>query len=167
MDQSINQNRPQAGYVAATAKPQVIIQKSKEGWLVAAVLGGLLIISLIAGGVMYLKASYDSSLSGVDKTKYQALFLTNGQVYFGKLSQTDSKTVALKDIYYLQVQQDVQPKPEEATAQNQKLSLAKLGRELHGPEDAMYVDRSQVLFWENLKNKGKVVEAIKDYKNKQ
>ena len=40
---------------------------------------------------------------------------------------------------------------------------SELGGELHGPEDVMYVSREQVLFWENLKDDGKVATAIKDY----
>ncbi len=169
MVQSINQIRPNPNHVAAVAKPRAV-QQLTPVWLVVAGIGVLLAFGLLAGGVYAWKQSHEGSLSGVDAAKYQALFLTNGQVYFGKLSQSDSKTVHLSDIYYLQVQQAVQPKPDQpaaSNAQDQKLSLAKLGGELHGPEDNMYVDRSQVLFWENLKDKSKVTQAIKDYKNKQ
>ncbi len=102
----------------------------------------------------------------IKSKQYQALFLTNGQVYFGKISKVDNSYVKLMDIYYLQVQQPVQPgaDPKAAQQSNQQVSLAKLGGELHGPEDVMYVSRSQVLFWENLKDDGKVTKAIKDYK---
>jgi hypothetical protein len=101
--------------------------------------------------------------------KYQALFLTNGQVYFGKLSNVDDKYVKLTDIYYLQVQQTVQPAQQQqqnANNANPQVSLAKLGSELHGPEDTMLVNRDQVLFWENIKDDGKVVQAIKENANK-
>jgi len=103
--------------------------------------------------------------SAVKGKQYQAVFLTNGQVYFGKVSRVDSSYVKVTDIYYLQVQQTVQPKDNTAAnAANQQVSLAKLGGELHGPEDVMYVSRQQVLFWENLKTDGKVAKAISDYK---
>ena len=101
----------------------------------------------------------------VKRKQYQALFLTNGQVYFGKLSQVDGDYVKIKDIYYLQVQQQVQP--EENKNEQPQVSLAKLGGELHGPEDTMFVSRDQVLFWENLKEDGKVAAAIKDHKSKK
>lgn len=101
--------------------------------------------------------------AAVKSGQYQALFLTNGQVYFGKLSNVDDKYVTLTDIYYLQVQQNVQP----ADNKNQpQVSLAKLGSELHGPEDRMEVNRDQVLFWENLKTDGKVVKAIQENQKK-
>jgi hypothetical protein len=38
----------------------------------------------------------------------------------------------------------------------------KLGNEIHGPEQEMQISSSQVIFWENLKNDGKVVDAIKN-----
>lgn len=103
--------------------------------------------------------------SGVKGKQFQALFLTNGQVYFGKLAKVDSGYVKLTNIYYLQVQQQVQPSSSSSSTDNsnQQVSLAKLGNELHGPEDVMYVSRTQVLFWENLKNDGKVVQAIQNY----
>lgn len=100
---------------------------------------------------------------GVIKTgNYQAVFLSNGQVYFGQFENMNSKTPILSDIYYLQVQQ-VQPKDDSAK-QNQKVTLIKLGNELHGPVDKMYINRDQILFWEDLKEDGKVLQAIKKYK---
>ena len=102
-------------------------------------------------------------MGGVQKNNYQAVFLTNGQVYFGKVDKMNSSTTTLKDIYYLQVQQ-VQPAPEQTADQSQgKLTLIKLGNEIHGPEDSMTINNSQIVFWENLKNDGKVVDAIKRY----
>lgn len=106
----------------------------------------------------------------VDSNKYQAVFLQNGQVYFGRLSNINNEYVQLKDIYYLQVKQQVQPNQQTGTQQDQtaqqEISLAKLGNELHGPEDLMYISRDQIVFWENLKDDGssQVVEAIKTYK---
>ena len=125
----------------------------------------ILVILLIVASVVFIASVGVSTFFGgsnagssVKSKQYQALFLTNGQVYFGKLSNIDGSWVKLSDIYYLQVQQTVQPKDSKAAdAANPQVSLAKLGNELHGPEDQMYVDRSQVLFWENLKDSGKVV----------
>ena len=108
----------------------------------------------------YTKKS--DNLVGVNSGKYQALFLTNGQVYFGKLAKVDNDTIKISDIFYLQVQQAVQPK--EGEDKQGETQLVKLGEELHGPEDEMFIDRDQVLFWENLKGSGKVTEAISQYK---
>ena len=100
-----------------------------------------------SSGVLGASTSAPSVSSG----KYQALFLTNGQVYFGKIIGMTADTVTMKDIYYLQQGVQNQEKKEDT----------KLGKELHGPEDVMYVERSQVLFWENLKDDSQVVKNIK------
>ena len=108
-----------------------------------------------------------SGLGTVKKDRYQAVFLTNGQVYFGKINKMDANNIVLNDIYYLQQAADVQnSEDKEATAAQNQLTLAKLGKELHGPEDVMYIERSQVLFWENLTEKSQVVETI-DKEKKQ
>lgn len=137
-----------------------------NGNLLSTVLVVLLIItSIVTTAYLGLRLFTNPSNGGAVKGKqYQALFLTNGQVYFGHLARVDNAYVKLTDIYYLQVQQTVQPgQNTNNNNQNQQVSLAKLGAELHGPEDSMYVSRDQVLFWENLKNDGKVSQAIKDY----
>lgn len=92
-----------------------------------------------------------------DKNKWQAVFLTNGQVYFGRLEILSKDYVKLSSIYYLQVQQPVQPQPQ--TAQP-NINLVKLGGELHGPEDEMFIPQDRILFWENLRDDSQVVRVI-------
>lgn len=124
----------------------------------------LIITSVLATAYLGSRLAAGGSSKGTVKSKaYQALFLTNGQVYFGHLTGIDNSYVKLTSIYYLQVQQTVQPG--QSKDQSQNVSLAKLGGELHGPEDSMYVSREQVLFWENLKGSGKVAQAIKSYQS--
>lgn len=139
---------------------------SKKMVLVAVLVVALIVVGLVAW--MAMKQMGGGAANMVKGNQYQALFLTNGQVYFGKLSNVDDKYVTLTDIYYLQVQQTVQPAQNTGNNQNNnpQVSLAKLGSELHGPEDTMLVNRDQVLFWENIKDDGKVVQAIKENANK-
>lgn len=101
---------------------------------------------------------------GKSKGEYQAVFLSNGQVYFGKVSNESGSTVTVKDIYYLQVQQQVQPADEKDKAsKTPQVQLVKLGNEIHGPMDEMRINHDQLLFVEDLKSDGKVVTAIKDF----
>lgn len=139
-------------------------KKSKKKWLIAAV---IVIVALLVGGFCSwrMMGSNGKDEGNINKNEFQAVFLTNGQVYFGKLKNVDNNYLTLTDIYYLQVQQQVQPAS--STSSNSQVSLAKLGNELHGPEDFMYVARDQVLFWENLKDSGKVVQAIDAYQKTQ
>jgi len=130
---------------------------------VMAVAAVVVVLLLLIGG--WFTWSNMMGDAGVKGGQYQAVFLTNGQVYFGKVSDVNNGYVKLSDIYYLQVQQSVQPTDNKSSNNNNsQVSLAKLGSELHGPEDTMYISRQQVLFWENLKNDGKVVQAINSYK---
>lgn len=137
----------------------------KSSGLLSKIVAVLLVIVLVLVVGWFINRVFTTlSTNGAVKGKqYQAVFLTNGQVYFGKLSKASGNYVTLTDIYYLQVQQTVQPKDSTAN-NNQQVSLAKLGGELHGPEDVMHINNDQVLFWENLKSDGKVTKAISDYK---
>lgn len=102
----------------------------------------------------------------IKANQFQAVFLTNGQVYFGKLANLGHRYVTISDVYYLQVQQNSSLQgASSATTPSSQVSLVKLGNELHGPEDKMYVASGQLLFWENLKGTGKVVQAIDKYQN--
>jgi hypothetical protein len=96
----------------------------------------------------------------VDPTKHQAIFLNNGQVYFGSITDLNKDFLTLANIYYLRVNQQVQPGQQ---ASQNDVSLVKLGCELHGPQDIMVVNRDQITFWENLKDDGQVTTAIAEY----
>ncbi|MCA9323537.1 hypothetical protein KC992_00355 [Candidatus Saccharibacteria bacterium] len=127
-----------------------------------ALITAVMIIGLVFGGKGN-RTNKEADLIQTDK--YQAVFLNSqdGQVYFGKLGVYNSDTYVLQDIYYVRVENPVQPEGQNQQ-QQANISLAKLGNELHGPQDQMYIARSQVLFWENLKDDGQVVKAITEYK---
>lgn len=102
----------------------------------------------------------------VDDDKLQAVFLNGGQVYFGKIEDLNSKYLRMSNIYYLRVNQTVQPDQENSGQQQSAandISLVKLGCELHGPQDEMLMNRDQVVFWENLKADGQVAKAVDEY----
>lgn len=103
----------------------------------------------------------------VDKTKYQAIFLNGGQVYFGHVQNMNEKYIKLSDIYYLSVSQQVQPdQKDNKSDQQQQITLVRLGCELHRPQNSMLINREQVIFWENLKDDDSdttVPGAIKKY----
>jgi len=140
------------------------VTASKSG-----VVGKLLVVSLIIVSIAITAFVGYAIVRGVGdgnqikSDKYQAVFLTDGQIYFGKLTSLGTKYATLEDIYYLQVQQQVQPDRSTDSATKQQVSLAKLGNELHGPEDMMHINVDQILFWENLKADGQVVTAINKF----
>jgi hypothetical protein len=119
----------------------------------------VLVLAVIAYLMVGKVATRESKF--VDGSKLQAVFLNGGQVYFGNIGGLNSEYLGLKNIYYLRVNQQVQPKPGEQ--QQQDISLVKLGCELHGPQDQMIINRDQVVFWENLKDDGQVAKAVAEY----
>lgn len=131
-------------------------------WVVLLFSVTALVVALAA--LLYFGGSKESKQ--IDQSKQQAVFLTNGQVYFGKIKSVNSKFLDLRDIYYLNVNQQVQPNQQTTATQQQaqsSISLVKLGCELHGPADKMLVNRDQVTFWENLKDDGQVAKAIAEW----
>ena len=125
------------------------------------------IILLIAVGLVFLWQTGKLGATGTtNSNKYQAVFLTNNQVYFGKLSNAASQYPVLRQVYYLQVTQTLQPKDQNAQPIN-NINLVKLGGEIHGPADEMVINRDHILFYEDLKDDSQVVKAINDFKAKQ
>lgn len=122
------------------------------------------ILILAIAGYVALAGANTTSNKFVDKSKMQAIFLNGGQVYFGKITSQNDKTMQVGEIYYLRVNQQVQPDGSAAQNANQNISLVKLGCELHGPQDSMVINQEQIIFWENLKDDGQVAKAVAEYK---
>ena len=95
----------------------------------------------------------------IDSGKYQAVFLNNGQVYFGNITNLNDQYVRMSNIYYLTQGTD------SSGNSNGNYTLVKLGcQQIHDPYDEMVINRAQVTFWENLQDSGKVVSSIKQFK---
>lgn len=126
----------------------------------------ILVIVIVAAavilGMTYYKGGNILSVGSSGTSDYQAVFLVNGQVYFGQLSGMNGQFLNLSDVYYLQVNQALQPA--DGSAQTPDISLVKLGGELHGPTDEMEINRDQILIIEDLKKDSNVVRAIDEYK---
>ena len=125
-------------------------------------------IAIIAIGLLALIGAvyyYKFSDPGVKTDKYQAVFLADGQVYFGKLSGVNNKYLKMTDVYYLQTNN--QKEVTEESGEQSQPGLIKLGSEVHGPEDELRINAEQVSYWENLKSDSKVSSAIKEFKKQK
>ena len=139
-------------------------------WAVIILVVALLVLTVFNGLFGGSAKNFGRLSDWADFSKYQAVFLANGQVYFGKVTDANQQTLVLEDIYYLRSAKSLQAsdlKNATSTAETDNFSLVKLGNELHGPEDKMSINLSQVLFVEDLKYDSKVVEAIKAYESKK
>jgi len=92
-------------------------------------------------------------------TQYQAVVLTNGQVYFGKLEKLGAQYPTLNDVYYIHTQQN----PDTKQVTN---TLVKRGREMHAP-DHMIINAQHILFIEPVRPDSQLGKAIEDAKKAQ
>lgn len=138
------------------------VKKSRKGliWAIAAVLA----VTIIAAGIWFAVSQAQKGATGINTSRYQAVFLVNGQIYFGKLEDFNATSFKLTNIYYPQAQ----TADEEGAAQNQQASgiqLIRLGEEVHGPESEMFISKDQILYYENLKEDSRVTQLINQNKS--
>lgn len=117
---------------------------------------GLAVLAVVIGyaGVQFLEDyfRYDryNKQDFIDLSTYQAVFLTNDQIYFGHLKNISSDYLILSDVHYVKIDDNGG-------------QLIKLGTvEPHGPQNRMVINKEQVMFWENLRFDSPVVKAIKN-----
>lgn len=134
--------------------------RDKKGkWVFRTV--GLITFLVIIVGLVFLFSQFNLDILWKKSVpKWQAVFLDNNQVYFGRIVKETKSFVVLRDIYYLQVQQLSQMEEEEEQIQGPRLSLVKLGEEMHGPEDEMKINRDHILFIEQLRTDSQIVQRI-------
>lgn len=85
-------------------------------------------------------------------SQYQAVFLANGQVFFGKLSALGTDYPRLDDVFY--VQQQVNPETKQPTS-----VLIRRGREWHAP-GYMVLNARTILMIEPVGADSKVAQLI-------
>lgn len=156
---------PKTQFSSFSGKSKRNMDLGKVSSVFVLIASSILVLVLIFGLIFTKKENtVNSEASLINTSQYQAVFLASqdGQVYFGKLDIYNKDMYVLKDIYYVRVENPIQPEGQNQQSQA-NISLAKLGNELHAPEDVMYIAREKVLYWENLKDDGQVVSAIKKY----
>ena len=90
------------------------------------------------------------------KTEYQAVFLDNGQVFFGK-AEAGPDFVTVRNVYYIQRAASKDSKdPKEV-----RNILVKRGQEWHGPE-FMHVNKHHVVLIEPVAQDSQVAKLISE-----
>ena len=101
-------------------------------------LAGAILVGLFLGG-----AFDPQGLPFVGSERISAVFLLDGQAYFGHLDDTPwSGTLILRDVYYINDASKV--------TTDLAVGLLKRGNELHQPVDVMYIRRDKVLAVERV-----------------
>lgn len=128
----------------------------------------LTIVIAIAATAWFFMPSQNGVASAIDTGKYQAVFLSNGQVYFGRLSVVNNDYMKLTNIYYLERQlsgtgdTEIEGDTGSATvnATDNNFQLLKYSDVLYGSEDAMVISKDDIIRFENLRSDGVVAKAI-------
>lgn len=160
-------DEPKPVHRAAPSRHTSKEEKSSKRFLKPLII--VIIVLVIAAVGWFAWSKTQNVATAIDASKYQAVFFTNGQVYFGKLQPFNEGNMKLTDIYYLQssaAETKDSKNPQETSTDQSNVQLIKLGDEIHGPEDMMIISKDQVLFYENLKTDGKVAQSIQKYKTK-
>jgi hypothetical protein len=87
---------------------------------------------------------------------YQAVLLSNNNVYFGKLEGYGTDNPVLSEVYYVETAIDPLTK-------QQRNILTKRGKEWHSP-DRMYINPKQIVIVEPVGPNSRVAELIKELK---
>ena len=117
--------------------------------------GVILLAVLYSSQFLHVGTAASDAFPPIAVSKWQAVFLGGGQVYFGRLADVGNGYVTLSDVYYLKSASELE---------QSNLNLVKLGGELHGPEDTIYIRKESISFWENMKDTSRVVQSIQSAK---
>jgi hypothetical protein len=90
-------------------------------------------------------------------TPYQAVLLSNGSAYFGRLEGFGSAYPVLKEVFYVQSVQDPQTKAVSNI-------LVKRGKEWHSP-DRMILNANMIVLVEPVNPNSRVAQLISQAKN--
>ena len=143
---------PQQQNVSTSTPPTPLRPNAPKQSKKLAIITVALIGLLLAGTLLWQKVN-----DHIMGNRYQAVFLDNGQVYFGKLHGYYTNRPYLTDVYYFQAN----GQSNSAQSSGGSQLLVKLGQEVHAPEGKLILNKDAILFVENLTDKGSVVEAIK------
>jgi hypothetical protein len=114
------------------------------------------ILALFMSG-WFVRESNQRNGATVFATPYQAILLSNGAVYFGKLEGYGTPHPVLTNAFYVVNQTDPQTKAVSSV-------LVKRGKEMHGP-DRMYLNPNQIVFVETVGANSKVAQLISGSSN--
>jgi len=115
----------------------------------------LLAFAIVAGTALLLWNRSRSLI--VMTTPYQAILLSNGSAYFGRLEGLGSPYPVLRDVFYVQSVQDAK------TKQVSNI-LVKRGKEWHAP-DRMILNANMIVLVEPVSPGSRVAQLIAQAKN--
>jgi len=113
---------------------------------------GLAIVVFLAA--FFFTQWWDFTVPSLGRAPYQAVFLANGQTYFGRYYERIGAYAKIEDVYYLQ-----QSQGSDAT-QAPDTRLLRRGKELHAPAARMLVPKTAILFVEDLSDSSPIAQFM-------
>lgn len=125
-------------------------------------------IVVIVAALVWLDANFNilasSQANKQARAHVQAVFLSNGQVYFGTLSRHGVGYWRLDNTHYIQVSKvPSAPSPDVPAgnaSEETRTTLMRSSDDMHRPHNTMIIPASTILFWQNLQNDSPVAQAI-------
>ena len=115
--------------------------RSRIAGIAIAIVGFVLLFAIVRW--------WDFALPNLGAARYQAVFLSNGQTYFGRYIDRIGPYVKIEDAFYIQqtptATEDQPQLPPESR-------LIRRGSELHQPLPSVLIPRSAILFIEDLRS---------------
>lgn len=99
---------------------------------------------------------WDFTIPHIGGTRYQAVFLENGQTWFGRYRERLGPYVVLESVYYVQSKGSPDP---DGPPINQ---LIRRGNELHGPDAQVLIPKTAILFVEDLRDDSPIARYMAD-----
>ena len=141
------------GFTQETLSSEILGNKkspSRRMGIILLVTGIIILIGIVVMLLLMILPAKEAS--------WQAVYVANGQMYFGHIVKDSGKVLVLKDVYYLQMQQTAPAK--EGDQPGQQLTLVKSGSETYGPTGEMEINWQQILFIQKLKSDSQIIAAI-------
>ena len=112
-------------------------------------------LAVVAFALAFLFVQWwDFTLPSLGRASYQAVFLANGQTYFGRYYERFGPYAKLESVYYIQQVPSGDPEtPPES-------KLVRRGGELHDPAERILVPRTAILFIEDLQESSPVARFM-------
>jgi hypothetical protein len=117
----------------------------------------VLLAAALFAGVFALVRWWDFALPSVGAARYQAVFLSNGQTYFGHLVDRIGPYVKVENAYYIQ---QTQTTADDQSQQPPESKLIRRGNELHQPLPYILIPRTAILFVEDLRPDSAVAQFM-------
>ncbi len=111
----------------------------------------IVILAVLLGAIIWLITKTNQGSSGVKDSPYSAVYLSNGEVYFGKLSWFPYPK--LKNVFFIQRNE---------TGSNFEFSLQTFQDIFWGPKNEIRLNSKEIIFWTKLKGDSQVARLIDD-----